>query len=192
MKRSSKEMLIKSIFCKVNSDQKGLFSERQQEWQAISSTEGFLGQIGGWSVKDPLTACIFAFWENQAAYQYFMDEVHDRIFFSSGQKETYISIQIDRYQAIPGSQLDIDSILLQAGFIRASFLDGIEKGMKEAAGMLGGVLAVSQKNPQQFLAFTGWKNEGAYQKYMAEHLSDLTSNIQLIVEESWRVCPPMR
>jgi heme-degrading monooxygenase HmoA len=212
-------MIIKLISCKVKEDQKAVFSQYQQEWQPISKIEGFLGQIGGWSVKDPLTACVFSFWENQAAYKYFMDEVHDQIVLRTGQERTYTSIEVDLFQEefrISGSSPDIVSVLQEANFIRTAlshvkeerihhFIDMQRKvwnpGMKKAEGMLGGEFARSQKNGQYFLVLTGWTNQKTHQKYMVEHFPDLKKTAtpeqdvveltgeQLMIEESWHIRP---
>ncbi|MGG3623838.1 DUF4937 domain-containing protein [Bacillus gobiensis] len=78
-------MIIKKVSCKVKEDQIENFTKCQSQWQSINDIEGFLGQIGGWDNKEPLTACIFSFWESLTAYQFFMDEMHDQIFLNFNQ-----------------------------------------------------------------------------------------------------------
>ncbi|MDQ0176686.1 YdbC family protein [Bacillus chungangensis] len=212
-------MIIKKITCKVREDQKENFSECQGQWQSINYIEGFLGQIGGWDNKEPLTACIFSFWESQAAYQFFMDETHDQVFLNSGQEHTYTSINVDLLQEkfrIPGSEPDIVSVLRKANYVRTAFsqvkktrIDHFVEmqkevwnpGMKKAEGMLGGEFARSQKNDLYYLVLTGWENENVHEKYMAIHFPDLIKTAtpkqdvveltgnHFIVQESWRVCP---
>ncbi|MDR0271388.1 YdbC family protein [Paenibacillus sp.] len=212
-------MIIKKIMCKVREDQKENFSECQGQWQSINNIEGFLGQIGGWNHKEPLTACIFSFWESQMAYQLFMDEAHDQVFLKSGQENTYTSIHVELLQGefrIPGSEPDIVSVLRKANYVRTAFSQVKESridhfvemqkevwnpGMKKAEGMLGGEFARSQKNNLYYLVLTGWENTNVHEKYMANHFPGLIKTAapeqdvveltgnQFIVEESWRVCP---
>jgi hypothetical protein len=87
-------MILKRITCKVKEGQKEKFYEHQKQWKPLSEWKVFLGQIGGWSVKQPLTAYVYAFWENQADYDQFMEEEHDQIFVKSGQKSSYESIDV--------------------------------------------------------------------------------------------------
>jgi hypothetical protein len=41
-----------------------------------------------------LTAYVYAFWENQADYDQFMEEEHDQIFVKSDQESSYESIDV--------------------------------------------------------------------------------------------------
>lgn len=117
-------MIIKKITCKVKENQTENFSECQRRWQSINTIEGFLGQIGGWDNNEPLTACIFSFWESQSAYQFFMDKIHDPVFLNSGQEHTYTSINVELLQEefrISGSETDIVSVLQKANYVRIAF-----------------------------------------------------------------------
>lgn len=177
-------MIIKKIACKVKENQKEIFYEHQKQWKSLSKVKGFLGQIGGWSIKQPLTACIYSFWENQTYYQKFMEEQHDQIFVNSGQEITYEAIDVSLYQEelkIPGSTDNIVNVLETGNYIRI-FLSRVKEhkinhfvdmqkniwniGMQKSEGMLGGIFACSQKQKNEFLVLTGWKNEVYHQKYM--------------------------
>ncbi|MFJ8260625.1 YdbC family protein [Rummeliibacillus sp. NPDC094406] len=211
-------MIIKSIFCKVNEGMKLEFSQHQLEWQTIHKADGFLGQIGGWSLKDPLKACIFSFWQDLESYQNFMEEIHDRIFIASGQKETYHSISVDLFQVefgIPGPSSYILSTLEDCKFIRTTSSHFKEKnlhhfiemqrnvwnsGIEKPTGLLGGEIAFSLKNKLHILVFTGWNNQ-THQNYLIDVFPDLKKvaspeqdilkeeDEQFVVENSWRVNP---
>lgn len=212
-------MIIKRISCKVNEDQKNIFYEHQKQWEPLSKVKGFLGQVGGWSEKQPLTACIYSFWESQSDYQYFMEEVHDQIFVNSGQESTYTSIDVNMFQEelrISGLEDRFANVLRNGNFIRVSlsqvkkqktehFVEMQKKvwniGLQKAEGMLGGTFAFSQKERKDFLVLTVWKNEQFHQKYMEVNFPELIETakpkndvIELAgekfkVEEAWRVCP---
>jgi len=212
-------MIIKKIFCKVKENQKEIFYEHQKQWKTLSKVKGFLGQVGGWSVKQPLTACIYSFWESQTDYLKFMEEQHDQIFVNSGQESTYDSIKIGMYQEelwIPGLEDHIVNVLKKGNYIRVAlyqvkegrvnnFVD-MQKtvwniGMQKSEGMLGGIFAISQKHNNEFLVLTGWENEVDHQNYIEQIFPELLNiakpnndvselrGEQFKVEEAWRVCP---
>lgn len=85
-------MLLKWIVCQVSEEQKESFSEAQASWKKLSDVPGFLGQWGGWNLKEPMEACILSLWSDQESYQTFMSQIHDRIFLNSNQEATYKSI----------------------------------------------------------------------------------------------------
>ncbi|MGG1575111.1 DUF4937 domain-containing protein [Fictibacillus sp. NRS-1165] len=91
-------MLIKRISCKVIEGQMDSFYDSQKQWKSLSRVNGFIGQVGGWSKRHPLTASIYAFWESQGDYDFFMGEIHDQIFVQSRQGNTYSSIEVDMFQ----------------------------------------------------------------------------------------------
>lgn len=63
-----------------------------------SKVNGFLGQIGGWSIEQPLAACVYSFWESQTNYEQFMEKENDSIIINSGQEHTYNSIEVSLFQ----------------------------------------------------------------------------------------------
>lgn len=179
-------MIIKRILCEVNEGQKDTFYEEQKQWTPLSTVKGFLGQVGGWSKKHPLTAYVYSFWESQTHYDCFMQHIHDEIFIHSGQKETCTSIKVNLFQeklSIPGIEEQMDKVLKNTNYIRVAlahvkehklphFVEIQKKiwnaGMKKAEGVLGGTFAYSQKDSSHFLVLSGgemkeitksiWKN----------------------------------
>ncbi|ALC81930.1 MULTISPECIES: YdbC family protein [Bacillus] len=212
-------MIIKKISCKVTENQKEIFYEHQKQWKSLSKGKGFLGQIGGWSIEQPLTACIYSFWENQTDYQKFMEEQHDQIFVNLGQESTYESLDVSLYQEelrIPGSVDSIVNVLKISNYMRVAltqvkehrinhFIDMQKNvwniGMQKSEGMLGGIFACSQKQKNDFLVLTGWKNEVYHQNYTEQNFPELLkvakpkndllelTGEQFKIEEAWRVCP---
>ncbi|MGE6755612.1 YdbC family protein [Rossellomorea sp. NPDC071047] len=211
--------MIKVITCKVNEESKEDFFEEQKIWKALSPLNGFLGQVGGWSKKEPLTACVFAFWENQEAYHYFMDKAHDEILLHSNQFSTYKSIDVSLYEeriTIPGSEKRIIHALKKGKYVRMArvqvkpdhsdhFIEMQEtlwnQGMSVAEGLLGGTFAISKKIMKDFLVFTCWGDERSHQKYVEKHFpvfvnaAKMQTDVQeikgeeLVLEEAWRVLP---
>ncbi|MFQ3543107.1 YdbC family protein [Halobacillus rhizosphaerae] len=210
-------MIIKKISCQVHEHKKPLFSRAQEEWKEILPTAGFLGQLGGWSLSDPFTANIFAFWEEEASYESFMNEAHDRIYHNSGQENTYFSIDTELFQVeqdLLKGMSGLRSLIQKARYIRTAFTQVKENrinhfldmqrnvwnpGMKRAEGMIGGVVCRSQRDFQSFLIFTGWENHLYHQMYrlhLFPHLKHKAAPQQDVnhlsgesfpVEEGWRV-----
>ncbi|WP_096187529.1 YdbC family protein [Evansella halocellulosilytica] len=212
-------VIIKRITCDVKEDQKLEFYEYQKQWKPLSDVQGFLGQIGGWNKKDPLKACIYSFWQSETDYQHFMREIHDDMFVSSGQEETYHSINVNLFQeqlSLPGSENNIVPILRSSRYCRIALPEVREEkvkhfvdmqknvwnfGMKKCNGMLGGTFACALNDRSNFLVFSGWKTKDDHQKYMEDHFPDLFKNAsphndvlnlkgeQFEVEEAWVVLP---
>ncbi|WEG18878.1 YdbC family protein [Alkalihalophilus pseudofirmus] len=210
-------MIIKRISCIVKDDQREAFQEYQKQWGHLSKVKGFLGQIGGWSIKQPLTAWIYSFWENQVDYQQFMKGQHDQIFVNSGQENTYESIDVTLYDEklkVPGSEDNILNILKDCQYIRVTltqvkedqlknFIDMQKNvwniGMIESEGMLGGTIAFLQRESNGFLVFTGWESACLHENYTQEIFPELFKTAkpqnyifeltgeQFKVEEEWRV-----
>jgi hypothetical protein len=148
-----------------------------------------------------------------------MAELHDQIFVNSGQENSYESIDVNLYQEelmIPGLEDDIVNVLKISKYIRVSlsqvkehrmtnFVDIQKKvwntGLQKSEGMLGGTFACSQKQENEYLVLTGWKNEVDHQNYIEQYFPELLisakPNDDLVelkgdrfkVEEAWRVCP---
>ncbi|WP_110929644.1 YdbC family protein [Bacillus massiliglaciei] len=212
-------MIIKRISCQVKKDQIDLFSKLQAQWQPVNVINGFLGQAGGWSIKNEFTACVFSFWENKDVYAYFMNNVHDGIILNSNQSSTYTSIDVELFEEvfnIQGLEKDIVSILRESNFIRTAlstvkegrashFIETQSKvwnsGMKKTEKMLGGEFGSSVKDDKRFLVLTGWLSEEAHKDYIISSFSALKSQSkteldlegiigeQFIIENSWRVVP---
>lgn len=93
-------MLLKWIRCTIPDDKRGAFSTAQEQWSTIADTDGFYAQVGGWNKDQPGQACIVGFWRDQAAYQHFMDAVHDQVMDKSNQGLTYTDCQVGLYDAL--------------------------------------------------------------------------------------------
>jgi heme-degrading monooxygenase HmoA len=93
-------MLLKWIVCTIVPAKRKLFSESQAKWGEVRHVPGFLGQLGGWNVKDPSEACILAFWENEERYKAFMEKHHDPIYETTNQRGTYDGIQVTACHSI--------------------------------------------------------------------------------------------
>ncbi|MEN1936066.1 DUF4937 domain-containing protein [Paenibacillus sp. 102] len=179
-------MLLKMIFCQVEKEKKGLFSEAQEKWRGLQNLEGFHGQLGGWNEDE---ACVFTVWENMNTYQKFMNEMHDPIFHNSNQKDTYVSCEIELFQTLFDIKAtSFTNVLAKTPFVRAAVCDvkrGREenflhiqetvwnKGMEKSEGMLGGVVGRSLKNFNRYVVLSFWENEMSHQRYVKEIFPDL-------------------
>ncbi|WP_459503167.1 YdbC family protein [Bacillus sp. C1] len=174
-------MLLKMIFCQVEKEKKGLFSEAQERWRGLQNLEGFHGQFGGWNEEE---ACVFSAWKDMNTYQQFMNKMHDPIFHNSNQKDTYVSCKTELYQTL----FDIienpfTNAIPQSSFIRTAICDvkiGHEKpflhvqetiwnkGMEKSQGMLGGVVGKSLTNSNRYVVLSFWENKMLHQRYVKE------------------------
>lgn len=215
-------MIIKRIRCKVKEDHRHKFYLDQQQWRVLNGVQGFLGQFGGWSKDDHLTACIYSFWASEEHYDFFMKEVHDNIFINSGQGKTYSSINVTLFiekMAFPNNKLIISQMLSGTEFIRIAAVQVKEDKVKHfedmqlnvwnmemsrTEGMQGGIFARSIKEDNSFLVLSGWENEKLLQSYVQHILPDLLrrSNAkmdalviegeQFKLEEHWSVIPLLK
>ncbi|WP_242142951.1 MULTISPECIES: DUF4937 domain-containing protein [unclassified Bacillus cereus group] len=174
-------MLLKTIFCQVEKEKMSLFSKAQERWGNLQNVNGFLGQCGGWDQEE---ACIFTLWENTSTYQTFMDEIHDSIFNNSNQQETYVACDIELYETLFHIKESLlTNAIAKSTFIRTSICDvksGKEEqflhvqrtiwneGMRETAGMLGGVVGKSLKNANRYIVLSFWKDEKPHRYYRNE------------------------
>ncbi|MDZ5608979.1 DUF4937 domain-containing protein [Bacillus pseudomycoides] len=192
-------MLLKTIFCQVEKEKKGLFSEAQEQWRDLQNLEGFHGQFGGWNEDE---ACVFTVWENRDKYQKFMNEMHDPIFHNSNQKDTYLSCEVELFQTLFDMKAtSFTDVLTKNLFVRAAVCDvkrGREqhflhiqetiwnKGMEKLEGMLGGVVGRSLKNSNRYVVLSFWENEISHQSYVKEifpglyELANVTEDVENI------------
>lgn len=192
-------MLLKTIFCQVEKEKKGLFSETQEKWRDLQNLEGFHGQFGGWNEDE---ACVFTVWENMNTYQKFMNEMHDPIFHNSNQKDTYLSCEVELFQTLFDMKAtSFTDVLTKNLFVRAAVCDvkrGREqhflhiqetiwnKGMEKLEGMLGGVVGRSLKNANRYVVLSFWENEISHQSYVKEifpglyELANVTEDVENI------------
>ncbi|EJQ12694.1 DUF4937 domain-containing protein [Bacillus cereus] len=205
-------MLLKTIFCKVEEEKREMFSAAQEKWRDLQHLDGFNGQFGGWSEEE---ACVFTLWADRNAYQSFMNDAHDTIFLNSNQEGTYISCNIEMFQALYDiTETSMKDVITQGAFVRVAICDVKEekekqflhkqetiwnKGMENAKGMLGGVIGKSLKTENRYIVLTYWKDEMAHQNYVEEIFPELykLANIhedledirgkQAVCKEEWLV-----
>ncbi|MDM5188696.1 YdbC family protein [Bacillus sp. DX4.1] len=207
-------MILKSIFCHVEKEQKELFSTAQEKWRELTKLEGFHGQFGGWNEE---TACVFAAWENMNTYQQFMNETHDTIFYNSNQKDTYTLCETELYQSLfDMTETSFTEVIPNSSFARIAICDvknGDDQqflhvqetvwniGMERSEGMLGGVVGRSLTKPNRYLVLSLWKDEESHRYYVEEifpalyelaNVSAYVSNVngkQVTYVDEWSVCP---
>jgi len=210
-------MLLKWIVCSTSTEMQTAFSAAQEQWAALKGLPGFLGQVGGWNSKNPSQAGILSCWQDEAAYQRFMQHIHDDIYRRSDQKQTYLSISVTLFKdilAIPGSATDFLSALSQGSVLRVTDSHVLPEqgqafeqnqrtiwnpGMAEAGGMLGGVCAQAIEDSSRYLVASLWSDAQAHQAYLQtafpllRERAQLPQSIQHIegwviqLEKSWQV-----
>ncbi|MDN4593666.1 YdbC family protein [Polycladomyces subterraneus] len=209
-------MLIKWIVCNVPEEKREAFSLAQQQWSALRDVPGFVAQFGGWNAVNPAEACIVGLWKDRDSYTAFMEKIHDEIYISRGQQETFDRIAVTVMEMmLPVGHLEG---LLSGGWMKAELiriadcwvLPGREAhflqmqqevwnpAMEQTDGMLGGVFA-GDMSARRFLTITWWKSAELHRAYVKNHVAnlreqaDLDLDIERIVgyevrcEPSWRV-----
>ncbi|MCA1055864.1 YdbC family protein [Rossellomorea aquimaris] len=202
-------MLIKYITCKVKEGCRKAFDEEQKRWRALSPVNGFLGQIGGWSVKDPFTAVLMGFWSNEEDYHYFMDHIHDEILLHSDQSNTYTSIDVYIYNEcfhISAADQTLIQVIEQGEYVRIDSFEAehgrmdrciqkYEQTLQQIEGMLSATFACSEKRVGECLFFSCWKEERPPQDDYVPIATLLPCDAEGFdgegckVEENWRVLP---
>jgi heme-degrading monooxygenase HmoA len=188
-------MLIKWIKCFVPNGQKKMFSKAQEQWIALKGLDGFLGQAGGWNIRNLQEACIIALWKDLDAYESFMNDHHDVIFEKSNQRHTYEKISVVLYEKMLdilgtspdllrlfriGKLLKITECIVHKG--QQEFFEKMQQEiwkMAESEGMLAGVVSKSLTNNNHYFVASIWKNKELHQKYVQTKLPFLHEQSQL-------------
>jgi len=191
-------MLLKWIVCRVAQQQRDVFSNAQQAWQALAAEPGFLGQCGGWA--DDQTACILGLWQSAQAHQRFLLEgSHDAIVSASQQMyclESWSTALLEQVSTMQGRDLDLATALTHAtehallriadctvprvqqpAFLQAQSSIWLP-AMRDASGMLGGSFSTDGGN--RFLVATLWESAEHHQRYRAEDLPSLRAQVQTL------------
>jgi heme-degrading monooxygenase HmoA len=186
-------MHVKWIVCQVKKNCKSEFSSSQEQWIVSQYQSGFLGQVGGWNVKKENEACVISFWQNQLSYKNFMLELHDQVFYSNRQNETYENIEVQHFETIldmKGKDKNFIQSIKDGEYLRIADctvkLDKIKHfikiqnevwlpGMGKADGMLGGTFSRSIDNNNRFLVSTLWNSKEHHEEYVSKKLSELKS-----------------
>jgi heme-degrading monooxygenase HmoA len=188
MKEKRKTMILKWIVCKVPDSKKEEFSCAQEEWKRLKGANGFIGQIGGWDLKNNSDACVLGIWKDLESYQHFMDHVHDQIFYKNEQKGTYESISVTLFESqfnIHGLYNEICDTLVKGKILRVAdtiVYDNREEhfvevqkeiwnlGMNKANGMNSGVFSKVIDATNRYLVTTLWRDEKSHQIYVDKTL----------------------
>ncbi|PAD35773.1 YdbC family protein [Terribacillus saccharophilus] len=212
-------MLLKFLICRVDPKQKAEFSLGQASWGDLKNSRGFLGQIGGWDIKEIDKAHIVSVWKDDSSYEEFMNNQHDKIYTKRNQSDSILSIEVETYN-IYLSFLDqlrnITEFLTDSPFIRivkskikpSCTESYIEKQknlwipeMATTQKMDSCLFGESNRHKNSYITLTGWvsyKDHDWYQQNILPVLleaADIISDIEQIegwnflVEEDWVVSP---
>ena len=181
-------MLVKWVRCGVL-DRPG-FERGQHRWEAAREQPGFRGQGGGWSRSQPGVAHIFAFWEDQSAYDAFMAGPHDSL--AAAQEGTYellagrlfqhrLDVRIGFEPSFAGADL-LRVALCRVRPDRADHFTQMQQqvwnpAMAGSPGMLRG--AVAQDGDGDFLVLSLWDSATERGKYREGAVSRLSERAGL-------------
>jgi len=191
-------MRLKWIQCEVSQNHRDAFAVAQQAWRRLKTVDGFCGQIGGWDLKNPSLACVLGLWSNEYAYRRFMNDVHDGIFNTSGQQETYSKIDVLLAEVlidIPGTRSHITAALADGQLLRVADCQLLpdrddhfmvmqrsiwNPAMAATGGMLAGAFGqVADQTTSHYLACTLWQNETVHKRYVQSILPTLQRRAEL-------------
>lgn len=200
-------MIVKWIRCHVvDAD---AFDRAQRGWSGLVRVPGFLGQLGGWSRREPDVAHVFGLWRKPRDHDAFLAGAHDQV--AAGQTGTYDTIHVRLFERL----LNIgDEFGATGSFVRLAHChvrDGRREhfghaqntvwnpGMSTTQGMLGGVFA--RRGEDKFLVLSSWASEADHERYLsgrfpelrrragaAEDLASITGDLIQLVPE-WIVTP---
>jgi heme-degrading monooxygenase HmoA len=175
-------MLVKWITCVVV-DRPG-FDRGQRRWEALRAVPGFVGQVGGWSVRDPATAHVFAFWASRTDHERFLAGLHDGL--AAAQAGTFARIRVRLFDQRLAIREPFRPRFAEVGQLRVAhclvhpqrvehFTDAQAKvwnpGMGGAPGMLGGVFA--QAAGAEFLVLSMWASAADHEAYRTQRFAEL-------------------
>lgn len=173
------------MICQVSEDNKANFSKAQEQWSKLQKIRGFCGQVGGWSNG---IACILGLWESLNIYQHFMQNIHDQIYFDNQQNLYYDSLSVNLFDSIllmKGRYKHFSRAIKHSSFLRVAnchikndrhnhFIE-VQKNIwypaMQEAGMQAGLF--SQRNDQNFLVTTLWKDLEEHNHYQTTYLPEL-------------------
>lgn len=181
-------MLVKWIRCGVV-DRAG-FERGQRKWAGLRGQPGFQGQGGGWSRAQPGVAHVFAFWDNRAAYDAFMDGRHDQL--AGAQADSYEDLGVllfeHRLDVRVGFEARFDDVdLLRVAHSRVRpdrgehFTEMQKKvwnpAMAGSPGLLRGVFAEGPES--DFLVLSLWISANERGKYRPAAMARLAERTEL-------------
>ena len=210
-------MYVKWIVCSIRKGLRKEFSNAQEKWIETQKAEGFVGQVGGWDINNENDACIISFWENRKSLEFFMRNIHDKIFYGNKQSEIYESISVVYFEnilEIKGSSYSLTEAIKHGKLLsisdcslnyrKADHFEKIQKAIwlpriKKSNGMLGGLFSKTEIGIPRYLVSTFWdsiKNHNNYVKnklpiFRAEIKVDKDIDImigkQVLLIDSWRI-----
>lgn len=186
-------MLIKWIKCLVESRNKNLFSDAQEQWHSLKDSEGFIVQTGGWNIHNDNEACIMSLWKDYPSYLRFMVNRHDNIVRKNGQGDTYVSIAVALYDSMFNFnhlKIDVEAIVGKSKIIRStecSTIAGNEEkyiqsqnvvwgpAMTGVEGFSGGYFSkrIEIESDSDFLVLTYWDSEKSHLDFIRDRLQSL-------------------
>jgi len=202
--------------CRVPEEKRESFSRAQQQWSALRDVQGFVAQFGGWNAADPTEACIVGLWKDRVSYTAFMDNIHDEIYLSGGQQETFDRATVtvmEKMLSVGDFERLLSGRWTEAELIRVAdcrVMPGREDhflhmqqevwnpAMEQTDGMLGGVFA-GDMSSRHFLTITWWESAKLHRAYVKNHVANLREQAELDLdierivgyevrcEPSWRV-----
>jgi diacylglycerol kinase len=202
-------MFIKRIICQVDQDQKKAFSKAQEQWANIRNTKGFMGQIGGWQVKNEPTAMIMSFWENSNTYEFFMKHIHDTITLQNKQNAYYNTITTSFYEGLQTTLEDKNNF--KNSLIHAKVLKTTDIFLKKSIDEIFTkttliknlkenylpylIISKNIKNPKSLFILSllenlDAKHENRYIKSLSYELKGFIENIKkesIILEKNWLI-----
>lgn len=169
-------MLIKWVRCRVTD--RDAFAAGQRGWEPLSDVPGFLGQCGGWSLREPGVAHVFAWWRSARDHAEFLSGSHDRL--AAPQTGTYVGIDVrlfDRKLTIGAGPGDGSMVRLAHCHVRRGREDHFAEVQREvwnpgmtASGSSGGLFGHAGS---EFLVLTWWPSEQDHTRYQRERFPGL-------------------
>lgn len=181
-------MYIKWIVCDVKKNLRQEFSFAQQKWETTKNATGFIGQVGGWNLKNNYEACLVSFWTKKESLLGFMKNLHDEIFFKNQQKKTYEAVSVTYFKSkldMPGAANDLVDAIEKAKLVRIAdclvktkkvrHFENVQKTiwipeMKKAKGMLGGKFSLAEDKINRYLVTTFWDSVKNHRNHVEKNL----------------------
>ena len=210
-------MYIKWIVCQVDKEKRQVFSDAQEKWKETAKVTGFIGQTGGWDLKNSTQACIISFWDSKVHLNNFMKNVHDHIFDVNKQAQTYGSIKINYFNnklKINGNSESLSNAIKMAKLLsiedctvkpeKSDHFEKVRKSiliqdMNESTEFLYGTLSKSVENTPYYLVSTFWDDivnyktdmnnkSPVFQKKESLHQYIRTVKVrQIALVDSWKI-----
>ncbi|QXE02306.1 DUF4937 domain-containing protein [Terribacillus sp. DMT04] len=189
-----------------------MFNSGQASWGQLNTISGFLGQIGGWDIKDNQMAHIVSMWEDANSYHYFMNNMHDEIYQNIPQSPSIqhieegtfaISLPFPEVKETADYFTDSSCIRIEQFLFnrlqKFHFTQVLLPGMLSAGNVGRTLFGESYKQENLFLTVTGWdslEKDECYPENRFPELfqaadihtyADLAEGFSFVVEKNWIV-----